>query len=39
MTDKSTSANSSGDITGSGLGAGVTVTKSKCVQNMLSGSK
>ena len=42
MTDKSTSANASGDITGSGLGAGVTVTKSydtQCVQNMLTGSK
>ena len=42
MTDKSTSGNVSGDITGTGLGAGVTVTKSydtKCVQNMLSGSK
>lgn len=40
MTDKSTSVNASGDITGSGLGAGVTVSKSydtKCVQDMLGG--
>ena len=39
MTDKSTSVNASGDITGSSLGAGVTVTKSYdtgCVQSMLS---
>ena len=42
ITEKSTSANASGDITGTGLGAGVTVTKSydtQCVQNMMSGSK
>jgi hypothetical protein len=42
MKDKSTIANVSGDITGSGLGAGVTVTKSydtQCVQTMLSNGK
>ena len=38
MTGKSTSVNASGDITGSGVGVGVTVTKSYdsgCVQNIL----
>ena len=40
MSDKETSYNASGDITGSGLGAGVTVKKSydtQCVQNVLGG--
>ena len=39
-TDKETSYNASGDITGTGLSAGVTVTKSYdtgCVQSMLGG--
>lgn len=42
ITEKSTSANATGDITGASLGAGVTVTKSydtQCVQNMLNGGK
>ena len=40
MTDKGTSYNASGDITGTGLGAGVNVKKSydtQCVQNILGG--
>ena len=40
MTDKETSYNVSGDITGSSLGAGVSVKKSydtKCVQDTLGG--
>ena len=40
ITDKETSYNASGDITGSGLSAGVTVKKSydtQCVQNVLVG--
>ena len=42
MTDKTTTFNASGDITGSGLSAGVTTTKNYdtgCVQSVLSGSK
>jgi len=42
MTEKSSDYSAGGDITGSGLSAGVTVTKSydtQCVQNMMSGSK
>lgn len=38
MTEKESSYTASGDITGSGLGAGVTVKKSYdtgCVQNMM----
>jgi hypothetical protein len=40
LTDRETKVNASGDITGTGLGAGVDVKSTydtQCVQNILSG--
>lgn len=42
ITEKTTAFNASGDITGTGLGAGVTTTKhydTGCVQSVMSGGK